>query len=108
MHSNGLLIVFFPEANLLHFFMLNKKARQNCVLYLFILATWPKAIVSSQLIILILSAAGAVSISTAKDEAGKPQIKSVDNYTKEMFLPFRCFCSRKDVCFSFLLFCDFM
>ncbi|XP_031268174.1 U-box domain-containing protein 52-like [Pistacia vera] len=40
---------------------------------------------------------GAVSMSNVNDEVGRPNIKLVDNHTKEMFLPFRCFCSRKDI-----------
>ncbi|KAA3464094.1 U-box domain-containing protein 35-like isoform X3 [Gossypium australe] len=46
----------------------------------------------------LLSKAGLLTnISKVNDDVAKAYMQQVDNQAKEVFLPFRCFCSRKDI-----------
>lgn len=56
-------------------------------------------------IILIAHAAGNhVNISDVNDDVAKAYKQQLENQAKEVFLPFRCFCSRKDVRTHLILF----
>jgi hypothetical protein len=58
-------------------------------------------------ITIVPSVAGGnqVSINEANDEVARTYRKQIDSQAKELFLPFRCFCTRKEVisaaCFIF-------
>ena len=51
-----------------------------------------------------IAAGNDVNISDVNDDVAKAYKQQLDDQAKEVFLPFRCFCSRKDVRTFFLFF----
>lgn len=109
--SDGLLIIFCLEARILLFFMLNKEYppfqihvgvslshhHHCCLLLLLFFFALILVSISINIFSCMHTAGNSVAISKVNNEVARIYKQQVDNQAKELFVPFRCFCTRKEV-----------
>ncbi|KAF2319264.1 hypothetical protein GH714_014318 [Hevea brasiliensis] len=93
---NGLLITFSPEANLSLFSMLNK-GRHHLSMPHYLHSMSLSFGIQKNLIFLFPLPFGAAVGANVNEDVSRTHTKQLESEARELFLPFRCFCTRKDI-----------